>query len=383
MVSSVRVFKKTSANGKVTAYLSRRDFVDHISHTSPVDGVVVVDNEYLKGRKVFARVTVTYRYGREEDEVIGQHFSKELELVKSEVVSAAKQEVSDVVECVMSKLGDDARPFCIHLPAHAPASVTLDPERESSSRKLGVTYELALYVAEHPEESPLRRTAVIFPVRKVQFSPAKSLAQPPVACVSKTFTFPTGKIKLELQLEQDLCFHGQPLETQVTIDNAAKKTVKNLVMQVVQHVEVTMTNTHFSSVVASIETYEGCPIIPNSRYSRTIVLTPLPLRAHGVALEGNSQDEDASLASSTMMSAATALSDILGIIVSYALRLKLNCGSLGGDLSIELPFKLMHGDSTTAKASLQRSQSAVDYNLVIEEYSAMRRGKSLTDELEE
>ncbi|XP_045126239.1 arrestin homolog [Portunus trituberculatus] len=382
MVSSVRVFKKTSANGKVTAYLSRRDFVDHISHTSPVDGVVVVDKEYLKDRKVFARVTVTYRYGREEDEVIGQHFSKELELVKSEVV-AAKQEVSDVVECVMSKLGDDARPFCIQLPAHAPASVTLDPEHESSSRKLGVTYELALYVAEHPEESPLRRAAVIFPVRKVQFSPAKSLAQPPVACVTRTFTLPTGKITLELQLQQDLCFHGQPMEAQVKIDNTAKKTVKSLGMQVVQHVEVTMTNTSFSSVVASIETYEGCPVIPNSRFSKTIVLTPLPLRAHGVALEGNSQDEDASLASSTMMSAAAALSDILGIIVSYALRVKLNCGSLGGDLSIELPFKLMHGESTTTKALLQRSQSAVDYNLVIEEYSAMRRGKSLTDELEE
>lgn len=246
-----------------------------------------------------------------------------------------------------------------------------------------MTYELALYVAEHPEESPLRRAAVIFPVRKVQFSPAKSLAQPPVAFVSRTFTLPTGKMILELQLEQDLCFHGQPIEAQVTIDNTSKKTVKSLGVQLVQYVEVTMTNTHFSSVVSSIETYEGCPVIPNSRFSKTIVITPLPLSARGVALEGNSHDEDVSLASSTMMSATTALSDILGIIVSYSLRVKLNCGSLGGDLSIDLPFKLMHGDSSTTKASLQRSQSAVDYNLVIEEYSAMRRGKSLTDELEE
>lgn len=93
---------------------------------------MVVDNDHLSGRKVFARVTVTYHYGREEDEAIGHHFSKEIELVKSEVVAAGKQEVSDVVECVMSKLGDDARPFCLHLPPHAPASVTLDPERESS-----------------------------------------------------------------------------------------------------------------------------------------------------------------------------------------------------------------------------------------------------------
>lgn len=106
--------------------------MDHISHTSPVDGVVVVDNDYLRGRRVFARVVVTYRYGREEDEVMGVHFTKELELAKTEVTAVGKQEVSDVVECVMSKLGGDARPFCIHLPPNAPASVTLNPERDTS-----------------------------------------------------------------------------------------------------------------------------------------------------------------------------------------------------------------------------------------------------------
>lgn len=246
-----------------------------------------------------------------------------------------------------------------------------------------MTYELALYVAENLNESPVRRNAVIFPVRKVQFAPAKPIAQPPLACVSRTFTLSSGRITLELQLERDLCFHAQPLEAQVSIDNASKKTVKHLVVQVLQHVEVTMTNTHFSSVVASIDTYEGCPVTPNSHYTKTIVLTPLPLRAHGVALEGHVQDQDASLASSTMMSATMALNDVLGIIVSYTLRVKLNCGSIGGELSAELPFKLMHGDHSSNKATLQRTQSAVDYNLVIEEYRAMRRGKSLTDELDE
>lgn len=119
--------------------------MDHISHTSPVDGVVVVDKNYLGGRKLFARVVVTYRYGREEDEVMGQHFTKEVELAKSEVTAAGKQEVSDVVECVMTKMGADARPFCVHLPPNAPVSVTLDPERDSS-----VSGALT-----HPHSSPL------------------------------------------------------------------------------------------------------------------------------------------------------------------------------------------------------------------------------------
>lgn len=31
-----RVFKKSSANGKITVYLGKRDFVDHISHVDPI-----------------------------------------------------------------------------------------------------------------------------------------------------------------------------------------------------------------------------------------------------------------------------------------------------------------------------------------------------------
>ena len=56
MVASVKVFKKTSPNGKITTYMGKRDFVDHLDRVDPIEGVVVVDNEYLKGRKVFCQV---------------------------------------------------------------------------------------------------------------------------------------------------------------------------------------------------------------------------------------------------------------------------------------------------------------------------------------
>lgn len=45
--------------GKITVYLGRRDFVDNTSTTEPVDGVVVCDNDYLRGRKVFATVSTS------------------------------------------------------------------------------------------------------------------------------------------------------------------------------------------------------------------------------------------------------------------------------------------------------------------------------------
>lgn len=55
-VVAVKVFKKTTPNGKVTVYLGKRDFIDHMDYCDPVDGVVVVDTEYLKGRKIFSQV---------------------------------------------------------------------------------------------------------------------------------------------------------------------------------------------------------------------------------------------------------------------------------------------------------------------------------------
>ena len=32
----------------------------------------------------------------------------------------------------------------------------------------------------------------------------------------------------------------------------------------------------------------------------------------------------------------------MGIVISYSLRVKLNCGTLGGELQTDVPFKLMN-----------------------------------------
>jgi len=77
-IATLKVFKKTTPNGnsmstksnewifdsntwylflgKVTIYISKRDFIDHLDSVDPIDGVVVVENDYLQGRKVFGMV---------------------------------------------------------------------------------------------------------------------------------------------------------------------------------------------------------------------------------------------------------------------------------------------------------------------------------------
>ena len=52
------------------------------------DGVVVIDSDYAKDKKVFAQAVLTYRYGREEDEVMGLTFAKEIIVSRSQVYPA-------------------------------------------------------------------------------------------------------------------------------------------------------------------------------------------------------------------------------------------------------------------------------------------------------
>ncbi|ROT61830.1 Arrestin-like [Penaeus vannamei] len=357
-------------NGKVTAYLSRRDFVDHVSHTSPVDGVVVVDHDYLRGRRVFARVAVTYRYGREEDEVMGLHFSKELELVNTEVAPhAGDVQMTDAQERLIKKL----------VPTPTPSASTFrrTPPVPSPSTA-GV--RVLLYVADRKEERPHKRNSVGFAVRKVQYACPGSSNRQPQTLVSKGFTLSPGRLNLEVTLPQDVYFHGQPIEATLSVNNVSKKTVKNMKAEVVQHVEVTMTNTHFSRVVASLESREGCPITPGCNLTKTFSLNPVAYvnkRRFGIALDGQVKDQDANLASSTLVAEGKNVNDAWASSCLTLSASSSNCGAIAGDLTADLPFKLVHPDPASVKAPLRKTQSA---DIEVEEFTNLRRGQSIAED---
>lgn len=47
------------------------------------------------------------------------------------------------------------------------------------------------------------------------------------------------------------------------------------------------------------------------------------------------------LASSTMVQEGKSTGDACGIVISYSVRIKLNCGTLGGEMQTDVPFKLL------------------------------------------
>ena len=210
--------------------------------------------------------------------------------------------------------------------------------------------------------------------------------------------------------------------------------MKNIKAQIVQHCEVTMVNKHFTRVVAEMETREGCPITPGASLSKVFHLTPMAKNSkdRGVALDGQlkvgrmrrfvvlkftwerkprnkrfgpvthyrisvvlvlttifsrAQDADVNLASSTLAANDRGSSDALGVVISYSVRIRLNCGALGGELMADLPFKLLHPQPGSEEQQQQRANqkaAAIDRSnkgedIVFEEFSKLRRGKSIDD----
>ena len=56
--------------------------------------MAVIDPEYLKDRKLYGQIICSFRYGREEDEVMGLEFQKDLLMASGEICLNNKKELS-------------------------------------------------------------------------------------------------------------------------------------------------------------------------------------------------------------------------------------------------------------------------------------------------
>ncbi|XP_075438910.1 beta-arrestin-2-like, partial [Ascaphus truei] len=111
-------------------------------------------------------------------------------------------------------------------------------------------------------------------------------------------------------------------------------------------------------------------VTPSSTFCKVYTLTPLlssNREKRGLALDGKLKHEDTNLASSTIVKEGSS-KEVLGILVSYRVKVKLVV-SRGGDVSVELPFVLMHPKPLETTVSRPQSDflqtdTAVDTNLI-------------------
>uniref|UniRef100_A0A4X1UL88 Beta-arrestin-1 n=1 Tax=Sus scrofa TaxID=9823 RepID=A0A4X1UL88_PIG len=336
-LSLPRVFKKASPNGKLTVYLGKRDFVDHIDLVDPVDGVVLVDPEYLKERRVYVTLTCAFRYGREDLDVLGLTFRKDLFVANVQSFPPApedKKPLTRLQERLIKKLGEHAYPFTFEV-RDCPVL------RNPSPQACGVDYEVKAFCAENLEEKIHKRNSVRLVIRKVQYAPERPGPQP-TAETTRQFLMSDKPLHLEASLDKEIYYHGEPISVNVHVTNNTNKTVKKIKISVRQYADICLFNTAQYKCPVAMEEADDT-VAPSSTFCKVYTLTPFLANnreKRGLALDGKLKHEDTNLASSTLLREG-ANREVLGIIVSYKVKVKLVV-SRGGDVAVELPFTLMH-----------------------------------------
>ncbi|XP_072543829.1 arrestin, beta 2b isoform X2 [Salminus brasiliensis] len=369
--AGTRVFKKSSPNCKLTVYLGKRDFVDHLDHVDPVDGVLLIDPEYLKDRKVFVTLTCAFRYGREDLDVLGLSFRKDLYISTFQAFPPLPEEhkpLSRLQERLLKKLGQHAHPFNFTIPQNLPCSVTLQPGPEDTGKACGVDFEIRAFCAKSVEEKIHKRNSVRLVIRKVQYAPEKPGPQPMVE-TTRSFLMSDRSLHLEASLDKELYYHGEPISVNVHVTNNSTKTVKRVKISVRQYADICLFSTaQYKCPVAQVEADDQ--VSPSSTFCKVYTLTPTlnnNREKRGLALDGKLKHEDTNLASSTIVKDVSN-KEVLGILVSYRVKVKLVV-SRGGDVSVELPFVLMHPKPSEQPSSRPQSvvpetDAPVDTNLI-------------------
>ncbi|KAM9170756.1 beta-arrestin-1 isoform 1-T1 [Pangshura tecta] len=312
---------------------------------APVRGLVLISPvRYLLSPAVFVTLTCAFRYGREDLDVLGLTFRKDLFVANIQAfppVPEEKKPLTRLQERLIKKLGEHAYPFTFEIPPNLPCSVTLQPGPEDTGKACGVDYEVKAFCAENLEEKIHKRNSVRLVIRKVQYAPERPGPQP-MAETTRQFLMSDKPLHLEASLDKEIYYHGEPINVNVHVTNNTNKTVKKIKISVRQYADICLFNTAQYKCPVAVEEADDV-VAPSSTFCKVYTLTPFLANnreKRGLALDGKLKHEDTNLASSTLLRDG-ANKEILGIIVSYKVKVKLVV-SRGGDVAVELPFTLMH-----------------------------------------
>lgn len=431
-----QVVKKSSPDSKVTLYMEKREFCDLGSCTEPVEGVVVLDADQLQpNERLLVALVGRFRYGREEDEILGMTLCREVYLGHTQLCheqpssprtpqaatgsSTAEppkspgralyaMQLGPVHRRLMDALGEAAVPFRFEFPRDAPVSTVMQRLTPESGDTCGVRYLVRCYTLLDEEETPAQsKSCVNIGIRKVQCAttPRPISAGPRSASLTKDFPLNAGKLVVEASLEKELYFHGEEIVVKINVQNHSQKTVKHIKVSILQVVDICMFSTgRWKVCVATANgSKDDCPVPPGSTVERRVSVTPSleeNRQKYGVFVESYKGDDVHCLASSTIIS-DHARRNLFGIVVSYEAKVKVYLGTLSslsgrGEMACFVPFLLMHPrpaespvdpspDETltaTTSSSSAKPVPATDLEEVIAESSARTGAAVLQGPLE-
>ncbi|XP_035526885.1 S-arrestin-like [Morone saxatilis] len=161
-------------------------------------------------------------------------------------------------------------------------------------------------------------------------------------------------LHVKASLDKEIYYHGEALKVHVTVTNNSSKNVKNIIISVDQVANVVLfSNDSYVKCVAIEE--PGDSVAPGATLQKVYKLLPVLANnreRRGIALDGKLKHEDTNLASSSIVKEGV-LKEVMGIMVSYRVMVKLIVGGMMGssEVGLEVPFKLMHPKPDAVKES--------------------------------
>ncbi|KAK1790730.1 hypothetical protein P4O66_014600 [Electrophorus voltai] len=379
------VYKKMCKDKSVGVYMGKRDFIDRVDSVEPVDGVILIDPVLLKGKKVYVTLACTFRYGKDDMDILGITFRRDIYLCTRQVYPALQDKeqctLTKVQEKLLQKLGENGYPFFFEFPDNLPCSVGLQPAPTDVGKHCAIEFEVKVFSAESQDAKVHKRSTVRLMIRKVQYAP-ENLGPAPSVSFTRNFLMSDKPMHVEASLEKQVghvtivalhtkpvhkrrvftrltYYHGEPIKVLVKINNESNRTVKNIILSVDQTANVVLySNDSYMKTVATEDS--GDSLGQGGKMEK--VYTLLPLLANnkerrGIVLDGKLKHEDTNLASTSLIKKGV-LKEVLGILVSYRITVKLIVGTgscykvfqlacsfvvyFFSEIGLELPFQLMH-----------------------------------------
>lgn len=167
------VVKKSSPNGKLTIYLGKRDFISYKDYSENIDGILLIDPNYLdriKKHKIMISLNCNQRFGQEDKQSENSSkFENQIFSITNQIypgdgnnkfdgnndVTKSEQPVTttQLQNHILQKLSGKSKfafPFYFKFPKDSANSVSIQSAAgDKGTKALGVSYEIRVWIFEN------------------------------------------------------------------------------------------------------------------------------------------------------------------------------------------------------------------------------------------
>ncbi|XP_018647575.1 putative beta-arrestin 1 [Schistosoma mansoni] len=291
------------------------------------DGVILISQDLKATEYVFLILTCSYRFGRDDLDVLGLTFQKEL-LIYTKCLWPNRSII------------DNQLPLP---PSISPSSVAIQTTQGSNNKPYGINYELTAFIGQRIDDNQPASSTVTIVLRKLTAGPkiTQRPLQPIVESIKKTINLPCyyGELFIKASIEKPLYYHDESVCVSIVLDNLCQLPVRKLQVAIVQIAEVfVLTKGTYRSTVDKHFCKVNLPQAGEEQWKYTTILnTNLTdnILKRGVALDGYIRQEKN--CSTDLVIKAN--KELHGIVISYCVRVRCWIGI--SRCSLYIPFLLM------------------------------------------